>query len=98
MSGPDHVPDAHRGRYVPSQRYERVTLAQVAREVGRTRKQTAKLLTRLSFVGTTPEKGSDGIITYPAEAINAVKALLDKPHRDLDHTNDWLSQYMKESQ
>lgn len=97
MSDPDHIPAAHRGSYVPSEKYERVTLAQIAREIGRTRKQTAKLLDRLAFVGTIPEKGPDGVITYPAEAVNAVKGLLGQPHRDPDHHNDWLSQYLKET-
>jgi len=78
------------GYYPPGHDFSRVTLTQVAREIGRSPHRTKKLLNKLGFIGF----GQEGT-TYDAHSIEVLKAFMRQPHR---HTNqgqtDWLSDYI----
>ena len=84
---------AHR-RYRPPDEHRYVSLAQIAKEIGRTEHQTAKLLTKVGFIGLKPQKGLPGrTYSYPASALEVLKALLGIPHRHIG-PDDWLSNYL----
>ena len=76
--------------------YQRVGLSQIAAEIGRTRRQTKRLLDSLAFIGATPRIG-DKELTYPASAVEVVKALIDVPHRQLPGEVSWLDTYLGET-
>ena len=78
----DRTPEEHR----------RVSLPQIAREIDRTPKQTAKLLAKVGFVPFAPER-EGRVTTYDAEALEVLKAMLDIPHRTAG-PDDWLGDYL----
>lgn len=84
-------------RYRHPEEFRRVNLSQIAREVGRTRTQTRKLLERVApYVDLHPHirnrKRED--ITYDAAAVEIVKAMIGLPHRTIPGANDWLTRFM----
>jgi hypothetical protein len=89
---------------VPAKRYpgvdshRRVTLQQIAGEIDRTPKQTAKLLDKTGFIGLKPRRGAPGrSITYDARALEVLKGLLGLNHRHVsDKADDWLSNWIGE--
>lgn len=82
-------------RYAKPEFFQTVSLATIATEIGRTPKQTIKLLNKLSFIGLRYKGCAPGIAMYDARAIEAVKALLKQPHRKTGTSaDDWLSDYV----
>lgn len=63
-----------------------MSLAQIAREIDRTPKQTKKLLRKVRYIGLKGDR-------YDASALEVLKALLNIPHRHIG-TDDWLTNYL----
>jgi hypothetical protein len=86
-----------RSRHATSDQYRRVTVAEIAREINRTPRQTRKLLDSLAPYGIRPRIRSNRNlpITYDAVAIDVVKALIGVPHRPVGMS--WLDTYLGET-
>lgn len=81
--------------YAPRRDFSRLTLAQVAIEIGRTRKQTAKLLRKCGFIGFDEGQPTGRGPTYDAMSIETLKAYMGLPHRKTTSSqSDWLSDYI----
>lgn len=71
-----------------------MSLDQIAHEIGRTPKQTKKLLDKLGWIGVKPKRGAYGRrLSYPAEGLETLKALLGQPHRQIA-PSDWLTDFL----
>jgi hypothetical protein len=82
--------------YPPTESFRRMTLAHIAREIGRTPHQTQKLLHKAGFLGLHPTRliGTKVPLTYPSSSVEVLKAMIAVPARDVpDPESDWLSAY-----
>lgn len=86
-----------RGRQATSDQYRRVCLAEIAREIGRSKKATKHLLGDLAQYGIHPRIRSNRNLpqTWDARAVDVVKALIDVPHRPVG--TSWLDTYLGET-
>lgn len=77
--------------------FERVGLSQFAREIGRSPKQTKRLLSKLGFVGLDRNirTSKQAEITYSREAVETVKEMLGIPSRQIPGEGNWLDDYLQ---
>lgn len=74
-----------------------VSLAEIAREIDRSPKETRRLLHQLRGFGVFPRlrhKKQGRPVLYNARVIEQVKALVDVPHRHIGHGPGWLDAYL----
>jgi len=72
-----------------------MSLDQIAREVGRTRWQTFKLLNKLGWIGIKTKRGSAGrTLVYDAHSVEVIKGLLKQSHRPVGLSDNWLTNYL----
>lgn len=91
-------------KYAKPDFFEYVTLATISTEIGRTRRQTEKLLDKLGYIGlgilishVRIGSKSPRPKLYDARAIEAIKALLKQPHRKTGTSaDDWLSDFIND--
>lgn len=84
-------------RYRGPESFERVNLSQIAREIGRSRHDTAKLLQkaeRLGLLRPRVRSSKRSEITYDAVAIDVLKTMIGVPSRPAPQPGDWLSTYL----
>lgn len=77
-----------------------MNVSQIAREIGCTRAQTAKLLRkgeRLGLLRPLIRSSRREEITYDAVAIDVLKTLIGVPSRPAPQERDWLSTYLGRS-
>ena len=86
-----------RGRRATSDQYRRVCLAEIAREIGRSKNDTRHLLNEMTQYGIHPRIRSNRSlpITWDARAVDVIKALIDVPHRSVG--TSWLDTYLGET-
>lgn len=84
-------------RYATSDEFRWVSVAEIAREIGRTHRQTKKLLDSLEPYGIKPRIRANRNLPmqYDAKAIDVVKALIGVPHRPVG--TSWLDDYLGET-
>jgi hypothetical protein len=83
-------------KYSPAEDHLWVSISQFAKEIDRTPRQAEKVLTRLGFVVVKTRKGSrTRSVVYDSHALEVLKGLLSVPHREIEHDNDWLAQFIK---
>lgn len=84
-----------------SARFERISVQAIARELGLPTTVARRLLARMAWIGLTPNRirGVQPPPTYPVEALEVLKALLNHPHRHVTAPgDDWLTAWLtKES-
>ena len=84
-------------RHRSPEEFERVNVSQIAREIGRTRSETNKLLRKAESLGLLRSRirsSKRDEITYDAVAVDVLKTLIGVPSRPAPQPGDWLSTYL----
>jgi hypothetical protein len=87
-------------KYKPVDEHRWISLAQFARELGRTPHQTLKALNKAGYVGMKTKRGRyTRTVVYDASKVEVIKGLYNVPHRTvMDDVDDWLSRHVASGQ
>ena len=71
-----------------------MSVPEIAAEIDRTPRQTAKLLKKHSYLVPRPTKRRQATV-YPASSVEVLKAVLAIPHRPVPTSEgDWLTEWI----